>query len=401
MRFFVILLLMVGVMTPIQAQDLSAIGQVLPRGSVVKDGRSETLQLTLNLTQRVPYRIFTLTEPNRLVLEFNVLGFEGLDTLKFDRSEKVDAVHFGALKADQSRLVLELSQPMAVTLASITGGAESASLQLAMSPVSQEEFDQKAELQEQDVALSEQIAAPKARPTGDRPWVIALDPGHGGIDPGADGGRRSEADLMLLFGFELRDALRRSGEFDVVMTREEDVFVGLEDRMTIAREAGADVFISLHADAVVEGYAEGLTTYVLSDVASSEADAKLAARHNRSDILAGVDLSGRGDDVANVLLDMVRRETRPRTERLAAILVENVKQRGGVINSKSLRMGDFAVLRSADIPSVLIELGFLSSDSDLQRLNDPVARKVLIDGIVGGLKKWSIADAAEAELLRK
>ncbi len=383
------------------AQSLTAVGTVIPKGSTVKDTKAGGLQLTLRMTQRVPYRVFTMSEPNRVVVEFKVLGFAGLETLTFDRSDVVSAVHFGAIDATTSRLVMEVEAPLAVRAASMAGSTAQVSLQLAMVPVSQETFDAFVQWEETDKALGLQVAPPKARPVGDAPWIIALDPGHGGIDPGADGGRRSEADLMLLFAFELRDALRRKGGFDVVMTREMDVFVGLEDRMTIAREAGADVFISLHADAVAEGYAEGLTTYVLSEDASTQADAKLAARHNRADILAGVDLTGQGDSVAEILLDLARRETTPRTQRLSKAVVDAVVKAGGVANSKPFRQGDFAVLRSADMPSVLVELGFLSSPADLARLNDPVARKTIINGIVNGLVEWAVQDAAEARLLRQ
>ena len=219
--------------------------------------------------------------------------------------------------------------------------------------------------------------------------------------PGAEFGAIVESDLMLLFAFELRDELRRTGLFDVILTRETDEFVGLDERMRIARNAGAAAFISLHADAVPQTHVSGSTAYVLSDKASSEADAKLAARHNRTDIIGGVDLNGHGDEVALVLLEMLRHETEPRAMALAQSLINAIGNQGGDLNSNPLRRGDFAVLRSADIPSVLLELGFLSSQFDRARLSTPQGRGPVISGIVDGLVAWNAEMAAQSALIRQ
>lgn len=384
------------------AQDMVSLARMMPEGSHIKDRFSGETVMTLNMSQRVPYRIFTLAEPNRLVFDFSVLGFEGMDAAQFQRSNAVLGMEFGAVTARKSRLVLELATPLRVTSAIVQEQPSKGQAQLTvrMVPTSQDAFLAKVEPAVTS-PLNAQTVDPKLRPDGSRLWVVALDPGHGGVDPGADGGRRSEADLMLLFAFELRDALRTTGDFDVVLTREDDSFVGLEDRMTRARQAGADLFLSLHADAVVEGYAEGLTTYILSNTASSEADQKLAARHNRADILAGVDLHDHGDDVATILQDLVRRETTPRSRALAQHMVAGVRGVGGVVNSNPLRQGDFSVLRSADLPSVLVELGFLSSPADLERLMDVRKRGQIIRGLVDGLSNWVAEDDVKAELLRQ
>ncbi len=229
---------------------------------------------------------------------------------------------------------------------------------------------------------------------------VVLDPGHGGIDPGAEYDGAVEGDLMLTFARELQEVLLRAGNFKVVLTREGDVFVPLEARVSLARNVGADVFLSLHADALVEGCASGATIYTQSDRASDIASRKLAERHDRADLLAGVDLSDQDDVIATILMELARTETAPRTDKLANALVSGLAQAVGVHKRPRLSAG-FSVLKAPDIPSVLIELGFLSSPRDLQRLRDPEWRKRAAKGVRVALQAWAAADAADALLLRK
>ncbi|MCK7475776.1 MAG: N-acetylmuramoyl-L-alanine amidase [Rhodopseudomonas palustris] len=216
---------------------------------------------------------------------------------------------------------------------------------------------------------------PGERSQGSGPLTVVLDPGHGGIDPGA-GTREgiNEARLMPTFARELKEALLRDGTFRVAMTREEDVFVPLETRITLAREAGGQVFVSLHADAIAEGEAVGATLYTLADEASDAAAAALAERHDRDDLLFGVDLTGHDDLVATVLMDMARAETGPRNERLALALEAAIKGRGLTMHRHPRQAAGFSVLKSPDLPSILVETGFMSSDADLARLRDPAWR---------------------------
>jgi N-acetylmuramoyl-L-alanine amidase len=223
---------------------------------------------------------------------------------------------------------------------------------------------------------------------------VVLDPGHGGIDPGAERDGQTEAALMLRFAREFKELLARDGRFQVVMTREEDAFVPLEMRVSIARAAGADVFLSLHADALAEGEAVGATIYSLSDEASDEASATLAARHDRDDLLAGVDLSQQDDLVATVLMDMARTETAPRIDRLAEALVTAIKGAGLKMHRHPHQTAGFSVLKSPDVPSVLVELGFLSSARDLDRLNDADWRANMAEALRQGLLAWADADQA-------
>ncbi|MBV1903264.1 MAG: N-acetylmuramoyl-L-alanine amidase, partial [Marinosulfonomonas sp.] len=186
----------------------------------------------------------------------------------------------------------------------------------------------------------------------------------------------------------------------VVLTRDGDVFVPLEMRVSIARQAGADVFISLHADALVAGRASGATIYTLSEQASDLASQKLAERHNRADLLAGIDLSSQDDVIVGVLMDMARTETAHRSDRLADALVDGLTQTVTTHKRPRLSAG-FSVLKAPDIPSVLVELGFLSSPRDRKNLSDPKWRLRAATGIKNALINWAREDAAQALLLRK
>ncbi len=239
------------------------------------------------------------------------------------------------------------------------------------------------------VAIAAPVAAMDARMT------VALDPGHGGIDPGAEADGLKEADLVLSFARRLKEELLRIGRFDVVMTRESDVFVPLETRMTLARAGGADVFLSLHADALEAdaGHASGLAVYTLSDDVTDAAALRLAERHAGDDILAGLDLTGTEDEIALVLLDLAQRETAPRSASLSRSVVEAVGNAGLTLNSKPERDGAFAVLKAADMPSVLIELGFLSSPRDRERLRSEEWSAQAASAIAMAVALWADAEA--------
>jgi N-acetylmuramoyl-L-alanine amidase len=187
-----------------------------------------------------------------------------------------------------------------------------------------------------------------------------------------------------------------------VLTREADIFVPLAERMTIARAAGADVFLSLHADALDEmDAATGASVYTLSQEAVDAASARMAERHSRGDLLAGLDLTGQDDTVATVLMDMARLETGPAGMRLADVLVAEMAAAGAVMNSRPRREGPLAVLNAADFPSVLVEMGFLSSAADRARLTTPEGRAAIVAGIVAGLEAWAAEEAVRRELLRQ
>lgn len=365
------------------------------------------LALDLALSHPVPWRVRFLAGPPRLVVDFREVDFRALDPerLLAGARGQVTGLRAGPLREGWSRLVLALDRPRLLAEAelrtAVRGGG--ALLRLRLHPADPAAFT--AEVARPDPpgwALPEPAAVPGPRkPRGQGPLVVMLDPGHGGLDPGAEHDGQTEARLMLTFARELKEALLRAGAARVVMTREDDSFVPLEARVAIAHQAGADVFVSLHADAVPEGVAHGATVYTLAAEASDEASAALAERHDRDALMAGVDLTGQDDLIAGVLMDMARRETAPRTARLAEALVGAMRAADLALHKVPRRGAAFSVLKAPDIPSVLVELGYMSSARDLARLTDPKWRARMAGAIVAGLSAWAVEDAAAAGLLRQ
>lgn len=388
---------------PLHGQGLTALARIDGKASYLRDtGRG--VELELHLSQPVPYRVFTLDSPRRVVLDFSEVAWDGFDAEAFDQAKAVTEVAMGAFRPGWSRMVLELARPLQVETAGMDT-REGAVVRVVLSPVTEEGFAKTAGAPESAIFTLPEINAdlepPARRQSGDRAVVVVLDPGHGGLDPGAERGDVIEAHLMLQFARELRDVLLRSGGFEVMLTRDDDIFVPLEMRQSLARAAGADVFISLHADALAEGRASGATVYTLAEEASDIASEKLAERHDRADLLAGIDLSDQDDAIAGVLMDMARRETAPRSDRLADALVKGLSENIGTLHKRPRLEASFSVLKAADIPSVLIELGFMSSTSDLRNLQSADWRASAAAGIRDALRAWAAADAAEAGLLRQ
>ena len=388
---------------PAQAQELSALARLDAAASGLR-ASGGGIDLHLALSQPVPWRVVTLVEPPRLVLDFREVDFgPGGGVAGFDLPKGVVALRTGRFRPGWSRLVMELAGPYGVTSAAMETGGGTARVEVVLHPVTAEVFAAGAGVLNQgDWALPDPapVAPPKRRQTGDAPLVVVLDPGHGGIDPGAETGSQNEAGLMLTFALELKEALIRAG-MRVELTRQADVFVPLETRVSVARAMGADLFLSLHADAIAEGVARGATVYTLADTATDAASATLAERHDRADLLAGVDLSEQDDLVATVLMEMARIDTTPRADRLADALVASIRAAKIAMHKRPRLGAAFSVLKSPDIPSVLLELGFLSSDRDLANLQDAGWRARMVAAIAAALADWAIADAAEALLLRQ
>jgi N-acetylmuramoyl-L-alanine amidase len=388
LRSLLILLLLA---LPSAAQELSALAKVNPmRSGIVATGAG--LELRLELSQPVPWRLRLMDNPPRLVIDAREVDWKGAEALAVVRPGV--SLRAGRFRPGWSRMVLELEGPHKVARAEMTTG-ETTRLEILLQPTDPESFA--AEAARPDLpewALPEAAELMPPLPEGGGPLVVVLDPGHGGIDPGAERDGTSEAALMLTFAREVKEVLLRDGRFRVVMTRDEDVFVPLETRTSIAREAEADIFLSLHADALAEGDAQGATVYTLAEDASDEAAAALAERHDRDDLLAGVDLSEQDDVVAEVLMDMARTETAPRTDRLAKAMIAAIKTAEIRMHRRPQQSGGFSVLKTPDIPSVLLEVGFLSSDRDFKRLSDPAWRATLAEALRRALVTWADEDAA-------
>ena len=401
----VVLVTMMGFGNPVAAQNDTLGGLARVVEPITLDASWRSLSLTLALTQPVPWRTRLLSDPPRAIIDFRTVDWAGVDTDAIALDGAVRAIRVGQAGSGWSRLVVELTRPMGFAEAELATDAEAgtARLSVRLVPVTDAEFaTQAAALTAAAPDTIAPLAVAPTPPLGQRATVIVLDPGHGGVDPGASYDGISESRIMMTFARELATALRRTARFEVVLTRDSNTFVSLEGRITVAHLAGADVMVSLHADALEDGQARGATVYTLSEEASDAASAMLAERHDRADLLGnGVDLTGAGDSIASVLMSLARIETSPATDRLARSLVASIQGAGLRMHRHPWQQGAFSVLKSATVPSVLLEVGFLSNDRDRARLVDPAWRAELITALVAGLDAWVAEEAAQIGLRRR
>lgn len=398
------ILFMVLMAHPVAAQTLGGLARIDPDKSMARDGLFDSAQVTLQLSQGVPYRVFHLTDPNRLVLDFKELDFTGLLPEQFIKSDHILAMRYGSLGTGWSRIVLDLANPMLADDIGLTvadnGGGATLSFRLAL--VTEQDFVASSgapdKTERQNLPLPSITYSPDQN---DQDILVVLDAGHGGLDPGAMSGTLKEADLMLLLVRDVREAILRFDGMSVALTRDADHFVSLEERVSMAYDLGADVFISLHADAVTEGVARGVTVYSLSDNATDQASALLAARHDRDELLSGVDLSDADDEIANILIDIARTENAPKIKRLATELIKGFKSQSVGVNSRPHRRAGFSVLKAADIPSVLIEAGFMSTGNDLKNLQNSEWRQKFAAGLAQGIVTWVQAEDILAPQVRQ
>lgn len=383
--------------TPGFAQNASALSE----GSIIEDD-GNGVALTLTLTQAVPYRLFLLDDPRRLVLDFQGLEWGRLDGTALDQAEAISGVRFGLFQPGWSRMVLDLNAPLRIQSAGLDV-ARRATVTVDLTPTSATEFARDAGAPENGAwaQIAENAPDLPAPTSEDGPVTVVIDPGHGGIDPGAILGEVQEADLMLLLATELAEMLNDTGQVRALLTRETDRFVSLEGRMSMARSVNADLFISLHADSLEQDNAQGASIYTLNAKGVDAAARRMAERHERGDLLAGLDLSGQGDRVATVLMDLARAETGPQSDRFADAAVEALTNTGVLMNSRPRRDGQFAVLNAPDFAAVLVETGFLSNPQDRARLATPQGRAPIVTGLTDAVQIWAQEEAALATRLRQ
>jgi len=391
---FLNFLLFLFLATPLVSEVSSA--RLIKENSFVKDRFFGGIEINLQLSQGVPYKIWMERDPLSLIIDFNVLNFNGIDLEKINQSKNIKSIEIKKLDTDWSRLSINLKDYWGIenTEMGINPQDNTASLSIFLKSISEEIFSSTNK-------PNNDFQSNKKSGVKSDDFVIVIDPGHGGRDPGAEAGGYRESNLMLELAESVKESLIRNTDFKVVLTRTEDKFLSLEDRITIASQSGANLFISLHADAVIEGEASGTTVYLLSDKATDKMSAQLASRHDRSEILRGVDLSGLDSQVAAVLLDMARQETKPKSEAIASFILKVFKEKITKVSSQPLRYAAFSVLKSPDIPSILIEAGFMSTSSDLKKLTTKKWRKDFADSLTEAISRWHVRDKENKVLLRE
>jgi N-acetylmuramoyl-L-alanine amidase len=375
------------------ALALPAAASGLRPGAAIEVSWRGALTLTLPLERPTPWRAHVAADPWRLVVEARGVDWSALDASP-DGDVATEA-QVAQVAGEWSRLTLALAGPMRIERAWMeTGGAPVLTVEARPGAGAEGPLGPPPWATE---ALEPLAVAPVRQ---DDRLTVALDPGHGGVDPGALHGDLVEAELTLTFARELRPVLERAGH-RVVLTREDDRYVGLRARASIARAAGADLMISLHADAVEGGGASGATVYTLSEGASDALSAELAARHGRGDLIAGLEVDAPGDEVARVLVDLARAETEPRADALADAVVAGLGAAGIRLHKRPRLEAAFTVLKAPDMPSVLLELGFISSQADRRNLRSADWRRRMAEAVAASVAAWAADDAGRRALMRR
>ena len=387
----------------VPAASDASFARLLHENSFAKDRFFGGLEINLSLSQGVPYKISFLEDPISLIIDFNIVSFDEIDPQKLNHSKNIKFIKFEELDSKWSRLSIQFEDFWNIenTEMRIDPNDSSATISILLKSVSEVVF--KSENVNGNNFLKSENSEQKEKSAviENKEFVVVLDPGHGGKDPGAEASGYRESNLMLELAAAVKESLIRNTEFKVVLTRTEDIFLSLEDRITIAVQSGADLFISLHADAVIEGEASGTTVYLLSENATDKMSDQLASRHDGSEILRDVDLSGIDSQVASVLIDMARQETKPRNEAVASFILQVFKEKITELSSQPLRYAAFSVLKSPDIPSILIEAGFMSTSSDLQNLITPQWRVEFADALSEAILRWQIKDKQQKFLKKE
>jgi N-acetylmuramoyl-L-alanine amidase len=334
-------------------------------------GDDKQTRFVMDLDRKIDLAAFTLADPYRVVVDLPQIAFNLPDKAGEHGRGLVKAFRYGLIMLGGSRIVIDTKGPVRIDRAFVMAAAEGqpARLVLDLAATDRDSFLRNIALENRPARTQRQPAV-AVKPDGDPRPVIVLDPGHGGIDTGTHGlDGELEKDVVLTFATEVRDKLAQSGKYRVLMTRTDDTFVPLNERVRFARSHNASLFISIHADSLPkkEGQAEGATVYTLSEHASDAEAARLADDENKADVIAGVDLTAEPDDVANILVDLAQRETKTFSLQFAHSTVKEFKTIAR-LHKRPMKSAGFVVLKAPDVPSVLIELGYMSNRSDLNHL---------------------------------
>ncbi len=337
-------------------------------------GDDSQTRFVMDLTQKIDIRAFTLADPYRVVIDLPQVAFQLPAKAGEAGRGLVKAFRFGLVMQGGSRIVLDVTKPVRVEKAFVLDANDSqpARLVLDLAAIDRDSFLRNIAVENRAATRLEPVRRDPlpARSSGDPRPIIVLDPGHGGIDNGtrAASGEQEKA-IVLDFALLLRDQIEKSGKYRVVMTRTDDTFVPLAERVRLARTRQAQLFISIHADALrrSDGEAQGATIYTLSDTASDAEAARLAESENKADAIAGLDLRAEPGDVADILIDLAQRETKTFSTHFAKTLIGEMKN-AVRLHKNPVKSAGFVVLKAPDVPSVLIELGYVSNREDLKSL---------------------------------
>lgn len=364
-------------------------------------GDDARTRLVLDFDRKPDFEIHYVANPYRVVIDLPETGF-GVKPEELSARGIFTDIRYGTMAAGRSRIVLTAARPVGVALAEVQEeeGASTWRLVVDTAIVTDQAFQELMARQSWTDAAGAGVEerAPFLLPGAgatDGPFVVAVDAGHGGIDDGARGGvtKTEEKHVTLAFARELAEALNAFDGTRAFLVRDKDEFLSLSRRVQIARAGGANLLISVHADTLRQKDIRGATIYTISDKASDSLAANLAERENLSDQLAGIALESEPAEVADILIDLTRRETQAFSISLAGTVVDTFSGEVALINNPHRHAG-FRVLTAPDVPSILLELGFMSNKDDEQLLIDPAWRKKVAGLVAKAVERYRTAVVA-------
>jgi N-acetylmuramoyl-L-alanine amidase len=352
-------------------------------------GDASRARIVVDVSQSPDLRWFLLRAPHRLVLELDDVEYLHEEAHAAPRGLITD-ISVTAAGGTRSRMIFTGDGPFVVETVDILENEDGNGHRIVVDMVSGSD-------RQFEAALADQIATTAVTPANQgsepRRFTIVIDPGHGGADSGARGvSGVLEKTITLAFGLELKKALEDLDRYDVYMTRDRDKFLRLDERVAIARRHEADLFISIHADAIRHPTVRGATVYTVSETPSDAASAAKAIRENLADQLAGYGSAEESDEVSDILADLVRRETDGFSLRFANTLVDSLSSQIAMIKNPH-RFAGFQVLKAPDVPSVLVELGYLSNEADEAQLRDVEWRAQATSGILEAIDRFAASRA--------
>lgn len=336
-------------------------------------GDAQQTRFILDLDKPVQHRAFIKTDPDQVVIDIPQVAFRLPAGVGATGRGLVKGFRYGLVMPGGSRIVMDLAGPAKIANSYVLDAANGQPPRLVLELVesdraSMDRLPLRSAVAEANAAVAQPATGPAAAKPADSRPVVVIDAGHGGPDNGTQSNGEMEKNIVLTFALALRDRLEKAGKYRVVMTRTDDTFIPLDERVKIARKETASLFISIHADALPkrEGDAQGASIYTLSEKASDAEAERLAEAENKADAIGGFTMSDE-PVVADILIDLAQRETRTFSNRFAKTLMSEMKTRVRM-HKHPLKSAGFRVLKAPDVPSVLVELGYVSNKSDLQLL---------------------------------
>lgn len=343
-------------------------------------------RIVLDVSSRVAFETFVLSDPYRVVVDLPEVKWR-LKGSKIGRSGTVSAYRYGLFAKGKARLVLDVKTPVKVKKAFLLPPNGNSRYRIVVDLVSVSRAEVLAARKPSRPRPS--TPTPVARPKAPKSkTIIVVDAGHGGVDPGTKGANGVwEKHIVLSHALELSRQLRATRRYHVIMTRKRDVFLPLRRRVEIARSKGADLFISLHADSISNPSFRGAHIYTLSESGSDKEAEELAAKENKSDIIAGVDFSAQSEDVTSILIDLAQRETMNQSAVFARLMAGELRKSTTVVR-RAHRFAGFVVLKAPDVPSVLLELGYLSNPAEARMLGRKGPRRKIAKAVVRSIDRY-------------